>query len=516
MRTITIRKLSAPAIEQAASNDELVGVTSDGALVGVLVPTDSHTVQKIIEKDRGDIAASIADAEAELAAGGRLTTFADLLDETPRPGAGRRPTYTRLTIRELSGNRIHEASEAGEILIVMRERVVLALLVPVTAKWVEELVERNVTSFLSGRDAPVPAAVAHAPVSAGDRHPHRALTRSRYHQRRRAIGVKIFGDAPHDAMRLVGVATDTALANVVAGPLERPLTSMDEAVVFEEILALADDLSTQLDPQDELIGVGLEIGGHVHDGRVIYSANAQWDRFPLADRLSESLKLPVILQNDANALAVFERRFHGIDDNNLAVVLVTDSGVGCGLVLDGHVYHGVRGMAGELGHIPVGLDGDQAAKCRCENPGCLEAVATPRAIQVALMEHQYGGTYEDALRAEDDDTVRDVFEQAGAAMGRAVATLINLLNLSAIVFYAPPSLFGMPRPFRLDADIPLTGAAKHYMTTMTQTIRAQSFSTGAHEDCRFFVRTSSQELGAAAAAACLIRHVDKSSELATR
>lgn len=510
MHTITIRRLSAPAIEQAAANAELVGVTSDGALVGVLVPADSHTVQRIIDRDREDIAASIAEAEAELAAGGRLTTLADLLDETPRPGVGRQPTYTRLTIRELSGSRIQEASEAGEILIVMRERVVLALLVPVTAKWVEELVERNVTDFLNGRDNPPRKVTAglSAPV---ERHPHRALIR--YGHRRRAFGIKIIGDAPDDAMRLVGVVTNT-LANVVAGPVERPLPSMREVEVFDEILALTDELSALLEPEDELIGLGLEIGGHVHDGRVIYSANAnKWDRFPLADRLSESLKLPVILQNDANALAVFERRFHGIDDNNFAVVLVTDSGVGCGLVLNGHVYHGVRGMAGELGHIPVALGRDDSIKCRCENPGCLEGIATPQAIEFSLMNHHgYRGTYEDALHAEGDDTVGGVFEQAGAAMGRAVSTLINLLNLSAIVFYAPQSLFGMARPFRIDADIPLTGAAKHYMSAMTQTIRAQGFSTGAKEDCRFFVRTSSQELGAVAAAACLIRHVDKLSE----
>ncbi len=481
MRTFTIRTLSASIIEEAASATELVGVTNGGALVGVVVPIDERTVQRVIRRDRGEIAASIAEGEAELASGARLPRLADVLNEPPaQPRAesgGQRAGLTRVTIRELSGSRIEQAGAAGEVLLVMRERVALALLVPVTAHWVEDLVERNVAEFLDGGSDRIHAGgggqgsamhyrdESQSPIR---RSQHRPQNRELLKQR--VAGIKIISDPPDGRQRLVGVVTNM-LAKVVAGPIEMPLETMDEVVVFNKILILVDELSALMGADDRLVGVGLEIGGHVHDGRVIYSANidsasARWDHFPLAERLSDSLKLPVILQNDANALAVYELRFRGIDDLDLAVVLVTDSGVGCGLVLNGHVYHGVRGMAGELGHVPVGFNEGATVKCRCENPGCLEGIATPRAMQLSLWERGFEGTYEDALHMPEDERVRAVFEDGGAAMGRATAALINLLNLSAIVFYAPQHLFGLPRQFRIDTDVSVTGAARHYMNAM--------------------------------------------------
>ena len=333
----------------------------------------------------------------------------------------------------------------------------------------------------------------------------------------RAIGIRILADAPGQG-RLLGVVTDM-LARVVANQIELKLESFDEAESFAQILSLVDDLGAQIGTDERLVGVGLEIGGHVYQGRVVYSANAKWGQLPLEDRLTDVLRLPVVLENDANALAIYERRFEGIPEDSLAVVLLTHFGVGCGLILDGQVYRGIRGMAGEVGHVPIvgPANGGPQLLCRCGNDGCLECVATPSAIEENLKKAGFEGDYEDALRSADVDEVGQAFKSAGAALGRAVATIINLLNPSAIIFYGPSDLLGQSREFHIgrkvqsgefhtDDDPSPTGAAHHYAAALVEAIRGHAFSTGP-SDCRFIVRNSVDIYGAQAAAACLINKV---------
>jgi predicted NBD/HSP70 family sugar kinase len=535
MKTITVRELSGELIATVTTQEQILGITNMGALVGVLVPLTREVLQQMAIGDAADVRRSAAQADQELESERPMSTLSELLDDHGGSGqaAGAHvPSPVRVTIRELSGARLERAGQLGEILLVTSGRVTIALLVPVTRTWLEQLVESGVRRFING-DAHALAPAAMPAISPAEyavpgvpstvpavglltpRHevPPQLAISGRDINLQRAIGIRIVADPPEGQSRLHGVVTNM-LARPVGEPITRELASMDKGEVYAAILELVDDLREYIDTEERLIGVGLEIGGHVDGSRVIYSPNAHWGDFPLADRLNAALGLPVVLENDANALAVLERRFDGTPDDNLAVILLTDVGIGAGFVLDGRVFRGIHGLAGEIGHIPLGGHGDDDAMCRCGNFDCLECAVTPRAIDEALNRAGFKGGYRAALEAtKAPGIVKEQFEFAGAALGRAVATVIDLLNLSTIVFYGPPELLGSSREFRVGADPrgqstdpPGESRSHPYFAAMIQNIRNHTFSTGA-SDCRFIIRSSADALSPKAAAACIINRI---------
>jgi predicted NBD/HSP70 family sugar kinase len=137
--------------------------------------------------------------------------------------------------------------------------------------------------------------------------------------------------------------------------------SEDEEVLVKVIADVVKRLIKD-DPR-KVLGVGVEIGGHVYQGRVIFvpSAANTWPPFPLGAMLSKELSgLSVVVENDVNARAVSEiwRKAPGshellFPEPHFAVVAVLDEGVGGALVIDRKLYRGGRGMAGEIGHLTV-------------------------------------------------------------------------------------------------------------------------------------------------------------------
>ena len=129
-----------------------------------------------------------------------------------------------------------------------------------------------------------------------------------------------------------------------------------------------------------LAGIGVGFGGPVDQRRGIVVDShhvAGWTGFPLRDTLANTFGAPVALDNDANAAALGEARF-GAGRGHADVLYVNvGTGIGAGLVLGGHLYHGAHGMAGEIGHITVLPDGPP---CDCGKRGCLEAIASGRSI----------------------------------------------------------------------------------------------------------------------------------------
>jgi predicted NBD/HSP70 family sugar kinase/antitoxin (DNA-binding transcriptional repressor) of toxin-antitoxin stability system len=535
MQTLSIRELSGEVITTATARGQALGITNKGSLVGVLVPLTREVLERLAHRDAADIRAAVDRAEQEMASDQPPSALSELVTGADRSS---RTDFSRITIRDLSGKRLGQAANEGKALVVTSGGVTVALLIPVTASWMERLVEEGVRRFLDGDTADqvteraeshlaftdpfdvIPEAAVrsgiitqlHSTVAmpsprapwVGSTTPTTHAGSGREFLRQVAIGIRITSDASN-SKRLVGVVTDM-LARVINGPAQCVLESTDESYVLAQILSLIDDLRPFIAEDQRLVGLGLEIGGHVHHGRVVYSPNAHWTQFPLADRLTDILRLPVVLENDANALAIYERRFAGIAEDSFAVILLTELGIGCGLILDGQIYHGARGMAGEIGHIPVVLGDGEQTHCRCVNRGCLESVATPRAIELALPRFEFNGTYEQAVHASDLESVRGAFEAAGASFGRSIVGLINLINPSAIVLYGPAELLGAPRTFHIESDLPATGVARHYTGSMIRAIRQHAFSTGA-ADVQFIVRTIADVQSARAAAACLIDRV---------
>jgi len=173
---------------------------------------------------------------------------------------------------------------------------------------------------------------------------------------------------------------------------------------------------------------------------VVYAAPnlAGWEGIDAGRLLAERLGCPVALQNDANLAGYAEWTAGAGRGTRDFVFLTVSTGVGGGLVLDGELYTGFAGTAGELGHVPVGAEG---RACHQGHPGCLEGIASGTAIAERARAALAAGepsrlrdadpldarAVQGAAQAGDHLAMR-LFEEAGRALGRAVGGYVNVLS----------------------------------------------------------------------------------------
>ncbi len=204
-------------------------------------------------------------------------------------------------------------------------------------------------------------------------------------------------------------------------------TGEDAAGLFDALLHLVRGVLRTVPVQPEACGVGC--GGPMEDDVVSPLNIPAWRGFPLRSSLSRELALPVVVDNDAKALALAEGWLgaaRGVD-NFLAMVVST--GVGGGLILDGRLLDGRSGNAGHVGHVIVEPDGRW---CPCGARGCLEAEASGPSIEAAT----------GAPAAEASVAVR---ERTGTLVGRAIASVASLLDLDLALVGGSVALgFGAP------------------------------------------------------------------------
>jgi predicted NBD/HSP70 family sugar kinase len=166
---------------------------------------------------------------------------------------------------------------------------------------------------------------------------------------------------------------------------------------------------------------------------VRYATYYGWQNLPLAAMLEERLDLPVVLDNDVNALAVAEHWFgagRGVAD---FLALSIGRGVGLGMILNGRLYRGSAGGAGEFGHTVVEPGGP---RCACGKQGCLEALISDGALAQrasTLLGRQL--SIEEAVRLgmQGEPEMEEMFAQAARVLGMAVANLVNILNPALII-----------------------------------------------------------------------------------
>jgi predicted NBD/HSP70 family sugar kinase len=153
------------------------------------------------------------------------------------------------------------------------------------------------------------------------------------------------------------------------------------------------------------------------------SVLADWDVKRSAARLEDALGCPVVLENDARAMAAGEA--DGTSDTLVAVKVST--GIGCGIVVDGALVRGIHGVAGDIGHIQI----PEAAGrlCRCGRTGCLAAVASGRAL-LADPRVQGCASFADLARAHDagDPGVLEAVAEAGRLTGTVLAAVVATIN----------------------------------------------------------------------------------------
>lgn len=210
----------------------------------------------------------------------------------------------------------------------------------------------------------------------------------------------------------------------LVGPLRRQ--SWQEP----DVDALVDGVATLVRPLGPT-AVGVGVPGFVHDGVVRASPHLPALRdTPLAARLAERLGVPVVVDNDANCAALGAWLRHGQPDHLVAITLGT--GVGSGLIVNGQLVRGAGGTAGELGHLPVG----GSRRCACGAIGCLETLVGTAGLREAAAERGIdvldGHGIVVAARA-GEPWATGVLQDAGAALGQALATVVNLLDPSHVV-----------------------------------------------------------------------------------
>jgi predicted NBD/HSP70 family sugar kinase len=243
------------------------------------------------------------------------------------------------------------------------------------------------------------------------------------------VGIKVTGD------ELIGVVTDLQARIRVAR--HRALHSHDVDDVVNAIGLLVAELLDGSPPfRERARGLGLALAGDVDrsTGLVRYSPFLGWRQVPLVHRIEAVTGLTPLVENDVRALTVAERWFGGgVGASSFALVTV-GAGIGCGLVVNDAVVSGAYGVAGEIGHLPVEAGG---SPCHCGGRGCVESIASERAIleRVAEATGRPAVTMAQAIELahRDDPAVRAVFARAGHAIGLALAAVANLLGPERII-----------------------------------------------------------------------------------
>jgi glucokinase-like ROK family protein len=240
-----------------------------------------------------------------------------------------------------------------------------------------------------------------------------------------------------------------------------------------------------------LVGIGIGAPGLVDaaHGVVVNAVNLGWRNLPLAKLLEERHQLPVKLLNDSQAAAVGEHTFgRGYRSDSSLVVINVRHGLGAGIVLNGALFHGDGGSAGEIGHVVVVREG--GAACRCGNVGCLETVASIPAV-VSRAQALAGHAESTALAgvpgtvtfdllvqafAAGDPVARQVVLEAGRFIGMAVSGLVGTLNVRNIVLSGGVTRFGEPL-----LDIIRATLAQSTLTRLARDTRVEYAQLGRHE-----------------------------------
>ena len=240
------------------------------------------------------------------------------------------------------------------------------------------------------------------------------------------------------------------------GQLLEKLTSETQVTrgrdfVIDEMTHAIRELMEKYKGRGKLQGIGIGVPGIIDmdTGMLRESPNLPgWSQFPVHAEIERRLGAPVMLENDANVAALGEHWLGAAKDYQSMGMLTLGTGVGGGIVLDGSIWHGLNGMAGELGHINVEPEGHP---CGCGSHGCLEqyasatavvrmareSIAAGRAPELARLaarrDQEFTSRVVYELAAKGDEAAKAVFQRVGRALGLALADMVNALNLPIYV-----------------------------------------------------------------------------------
>jgi glucokinase len=229
----------------------------------------------------------------------------------------------------------------------------------------------------------------------------------------------------------------------------RPTRTFDgENAVYENVLDLAKEVSAAKDGAISAVGLGCPGPLDRRRGLIVHAPLMGWRNFPLAERLSADLALPVSIDKDTNLGALAETRLGVAKGLQNAVYITVSTGIGGGIVLNGEIHHGKNDGAGEVGHLPLDPDG---LSCPCGSSGCFEMYASGTALLRQMTEDRDAGKKSlifdiaherdaplsgkllDEAAAAGDSYALALYRDEGFYLGAGLAAVFNLLDPEAVI-----------------------------------------------------------------------------------
>ncbi|WPX09393.1 ROK family transcriptional regulator [Anaerocellum danielii] len=206
-----------------------------------------------------------------------------------------------------------------------------------------------------------------------------------------------------------------------------------------------------------ILGIGIGVPGIVEkeSGVVLIAPNLKWVNIPLKEILEDRFKLPVYIDNEANAGALGEKWFGEWGKVSDLIYLSVGIGLGAGIIIDNKLFRGAAGFAGEVGHTTINFQDDV---CSCGNIGCLENFASERALLSVIKKLVKEGTEDRYVSCENVDEItpsqiiqaakdgsrvcRMAVLEIAEKMGIGVANLVNIFNPEIVIIGNKASFFG--------------------------------------------------------------------------
>lgn len=220
-----------------------------------------------------------------------------------------------------------------------------------------------------------------------------------------------------------------------------------ESIVSDIMTSIENHLSKEKRAKEDIVGIGVGLPGPIENKAIVNGCvNLGWGRKNIKKEMEELSTFKVYVENDANIAALGEVWQGGGKGYENSIMVTLGTGVGGGIIIDGKIYGGYAGAAGEIGHIPV--NDKETEVCGCGKKGCLEQYVSANGIlrmtKKYLKEHPEVKT---KLLQEEELSTKTIFDEAkagdkvalfqieetGKRIGKALATVTCVLNPEVII-----------------------------------------------------------------------------------
>lgn len=289
-----------------------------------------------------------------------------------------------------------------------------------------------------------------------------------------------------NAFYVIGVdagpeTVECILTDLTGVILHRTSSFLKKSISNEQFISiLKENIHTILQfsevPQDKIIGIGVAMHGvvDVETGTSLVAPILNLRNIPIKDALEEEFNLTIKVENDARAMALGESWFGGHGDVDSMVAVNIGRGVGAGVVINGKLFHGAQGIAGEVGHMTIDINGET---CECGNQGCLQTFVSGAAIaeragkQIKESTHSLTGKEIFELALKGNQSCMDLLHETGRLIGIGLTNLIHLVNPRKVVLgggVMKSERFIMPVLLETIQQRALTAEAKQTNVTVTR------------------------------------------------